>query len=88
VQGSVPWAAGSTAGDHRRCAHGLSGKALLPRGGVLMSVDRNKAVVRRFHEELFNQQNLAIASEILDQDIHAYGPAGELYLAGRDAYLE
>lgn len=53
-----------------------------------MSVDRNKAVVRRFHEELFNQQNLAIASEILDEDIHAYGPAGELYVAGRDAYLE
>ncbi len=53
-----------------------------------MSVERNKVVVRRFHEELFNQQNFAIASEILDQDIHAYGPDGQPYLKGRDEYLE
>lgn len=53
-----------------------------------MSVEENKAVVRRFHEELFNQQNLAIADEILAPDIVCYGPDGGIYIKGREAYVQ
>lgn len=44
-----------------------------------MSVEANKAVVRRFHEELFNQQNLAVAAEIIAPDFLCYGPDGREY---------
>ena len=54
-----------------------------------MSVEDNKAVVRRFHEELFNQQNLAVAAEILAPDITVYGPDGGEYekLRGLDGFV-
>jgi hypothetical protein len=48
-----------------------------------MSVEANKAVVRRFHEELFNQQNLAVAAEILAPDFSCYGPDGREYVGLR-----
>ena len=54
-----------------------------------MSVEANKAVVRRFHEELFNQQNLAVAAEILAPDLSVYGPDGQEYgkLRGLDGFV-
>jgi predicted ester cyclase len=41
-----------------------------------MTTEENKATVRRFFEELFNQGNLAIADEIVDVDHldHMLGP--------------
>lgn len=52
-----------------------------------MSVEQNKAVVRRFHEELFNQQNLAIAEEILHEDVAYYSADGTQRVSGRDQYV-
>ena len=37
-------------------------------GGNLMSTEENKAIVRRYHEELFNKGNMAIADEIFDSN--------------------
>ena len=31
-----------------------------------MSTEQNKAIVRRYHEELFNKGNLAVADEVFD----------------------
>ena len=33
-----------------------------------MSTEENKAVVRRYHEELFNKGNLAVADEVFDSN--------------------
>jgi predicted ester cyclase len=32
----------------------------------LMSTEQNKAIVRRYHDELFNKGNLAVADEVFD----------------------
>jgi steroid delta-isomerase-like uncharacterized protein len=37
-----------------------------------MSAEENKAVVRRFFEELLSTDNLAVADEILSPDFHFY----------------
>jgi predicted ester cyclase len=33
-----------------------------------MSTEKNKAIVRRYHEELFNKGNLAVADEVFDSN--------------------
>jgi predicted ester cyclase len=33
-----------------------------------MSTEENKAIVRRYHEELFNKGNLAVADEVFDSN--------------------
>ncbi|HEV8711860.1 MAG TPA: ester cyclase [Candidatus Binatia bacterium] len=40
-----------------------------------MSSEANKALVRRFYDEVFNQQNRATAAEILAPDFVAHHPA-------------
>jgi steroid delta-isomerase-like uncharacterized protein len=42
-----------------------------------MSIEKNKAVIRRHVEEIFNRGNLAVADEIISPDYVYHGPAGE-----------
>lgn len=41
-----------------------------------MSVEENKALVRRFNEEWFNKGNLSAADEMLDANIVWHRPTG------------
>jgi steroid delta-isomerase-like uncharacterized protein len=49
-----------------------------------VSVGRNRAVIRRFYDELWNQWNLDVANEILAPDVRFRGSLGTT-LAGVDA---
>jgi steroid delta-isomerase-like uncharacterized protein len=42
-----------------------------------MSTSKNKAVIRRHVEEVFNKGNLSIADEIISPDYIYHGPLGE-----------
>jgi predicted SnoaL-like aldol condensation-catalyzing enzyme len=53
-----------------------------------MSVEGNKAVVRRFHEELFNQQNLAVAAEIMAPNFSFHGPDGRRGVGNLQEFVE
>lgn len=46
--------------------------------GYLMSTEQNKAIVRRYHDELFNKGNLAVADEVFDPNYlnSAFGKLG------------
>jgi predicted ester cyclase len=46
--------------------------------GYLMSIEQNKAIVRRYHDELFNKGNLAVADEVFDPNYlnSAFGKMG------------
>ncbi len=48
-----------------------------------MSDERNKAVVRRYIEEIGNQGNLAVADEILGPGYVRFTPAGRLDVAAQ-----
>ena len=52
-----------------------------------MSAEENKAVVRRFFEELLSTDNLAVADEILSPDFHFYF-AGSSDPMGLESYKE
>ena len=43
-----------------------------------MTLKQNKAIVDRMWQELFNQGNLDISDEILDQSYAYYGPGGHI----------
>lgn len=42
-----------------------------------MSVEKNKAVIRRHVEEVFNKANLSVADEIISPEYVYHGPLGE-----------
>lgn len=42
-----------------------------------MSIEENKAVIRRHVEDLWNKGDLAVADEIISADFVFHGPAGE-----------
>jgi steroid delta-isomerase-like uncharacterized protein len=50
-----------------------------------VSVERNRAVIRRFYDEFWNQWNLDVANEILAPDVRFRGSLGTT-LAGVDAF--
>ena len=51
-----------------------------------MNVEENKAVVRRYVDELFNAGDLAIVDDIVDENV-AYREAGR-HIDGRGAFKE
>jgi len=48
-------------------------------------LEANKALARRFHEEIFDQGNLDVADEILAPDFTWYNPPTETFVTGPEA---
>ena len=73
----------------------LGGSGLVAVGGLLLSraparaqgtdLEANKALARRFHDDLFEQGNLAAADEILAADFVWYSPPQTEFLVGPEA---
>ena len=51
-----------------------------------MSPENNKALVRRFYEEVFNQRNLAVVDEICTSDHQFHNPPTTLH--GREEFKQ
>ena len=51
-------------------------------------LEANKALARRFHEEIFDQGNQAAAAEILTPDFVWHAPPQEIFVTGPEAVNE
>ena len=47
-----------------------------------MSIEQNKAIARRYFEELWNQENLAVVDETFAADFVGHGPPNPLFPTG------
>jgi steroid delta-isomerase-like uncharacterized protein len=47
-----------------------------------VSIEANKAIIRRYYEELWNQWRFELADELIDQDVRFRGSLGRM-VAGR-----
>jgi hypothetical protein len=50
----------------------------MSKGGLEMSAEENKALVRRFVEEFWNEGNMSAADELMAPDAEIHMPTGEV----------
>lgn len=51
-----------------------------------MSIEENKALIRRYYDELWNQWKFELAEELIDQDVRFRGSLGRM-VAGRGGLI-
>src|SRR5688572_4443781 len=81
--------------SRRAALRRLGGGGLAAGGGLLLSrvpvraqandLEANKVLARRFHDEIYEQGNLAAADEILTADFVYRSPPPDTYLVGPEA---